>query len=222
MHPLSPIYRYCEYNGVRVNEEIRYCYLPFLPGSDYRPTGATDIPGYEATLCHCLSRLVTRGDHVVVVGGGLGVTTVHAATATGGEGRVTVYEASEARFADLTRAIRFNEVDDRVEAIQGVVGNDVKVYGEKTGKRIFPADLPVCDVLELDCEGAEVTILEEMEILPRNIVVETHGFRGAPTSKVKGLLSDRGYRVTDLGLAEPRLRSVCEDRDIRVLAAERN
>ncbi len=219
--PLSPAYARCVYNGVQVNRTIKYCHLPFEPGSEYRPSGAQDIPDYESSLCKGLSRSVQASDHVVIVGGGLGVTTVHAAWETGVEGRVTVYEASKGHFSDLAKAIRFNDVGDRVEAIQGVVGNNVKVYGEKTGKQISPADLPNCDVLELDCEGAEITILEQMKISPRNILVETHGFRGAPTSKVEDLLRERGYGVTDLGVAEPRLQSVCEDRDIRVLAANK-
>jgi len=150
------------------------------------------------------------------------VTTVHAARAAGSEGHVTVYEASEERFSDLNRAIRFNDVEDRVEAILGIVGDDVEVYGKKGRKLISPTDLPDCDVLELDCEGAELKILREIDISPRNILVETHGFRGAPTSKVEELLRERGYTTTNLGVAEPRLKSVCEDRDIRVLLAERN
>lgn len=146
---------------------------------------------------------------------------MHAARLTGTDGYVTVYEASRERLPDLHTALRLNGVDDRVEAIQGVVGTEVKVYGEKTGRCVPSSDLPDCNVLELDCEGAEVKILEEMNIYPRTILVETHGFRGAPTTTVEGLLRRRGYEVENLGVAEPRLRSACEDRDIYVLAAER-
>jgi hypothetical protein len=47
---------------------------------------------------------------------------------------------------------------------------------------ISPAELPECDILELDGEGAESLILRNMTIRPRVIAVETHGVYGAPTS----------------------------------------
>jgi hypothetical protein len=152
----------------------------------------------------------------------MGVTTVYAARAAGPKGHVTVYEASEDRFFDLKKAIDFNDVDCHVETVHGLVGSEVKVYGESTGQRIRPSNLPDCDVLELDCEGAEQQILSNLGIRPRNILVETHGFRGSPTTEVERLLTDFGYAVTDLGVAEPRVKSLCMERDIHVLLAERS
>jgi len=221
VNPLSPAYARCVYNDVEVNRTIKYCHLPFEPGSEYRPSGAQNIPDYEFALCEGLSRSVNPSDHVVIVGGGLGVTAVHAARMAGAKGQVTVYEASESRFSDLETAIRLNHVDDQVKTVRGVVGTDVKVYGEEASTRIPPSGLPACDVLELDCEGAEMMILKEMNILPRILLVETHGFRGAPTTDVEDLLRGRGYEVENIGVAEPRLQSVCEDRDIYVLVAEK-
>jgi hypothetical protein len=154
---------------------------------------------------------------VVIVGGGFGVTTVHAARLTGSTGHVTVYEASEERFSDLQTAIHLNEVEGRVEAILGVVGEGVKVYGEKTPRETSPEDLPSCDVLELDCEGAETEILQKMKLEPRSILVETHGFRGAPTEEVVTIMEKKGYNVEVIGVAEPRIRNFCIKKDIKVV-----
>jgi hypothetical protein len=82
---------------------------------------------------------------------------------------------------------------------------------------VHPSELPSCDILELDCEGAEIGILRDMTIQPRVIAVETHGFLGAPTSAARELLEARGYHVQDLGWAEPRVLNACVENDIRVL-----
>ena len=82
-----------------------------------------------------------------------------------------------------------------------------------------PEGLPECDLLELDCEGAEVEILTRMKIQPRTILVETHGAQGAPTALSRRVLEDRGYDVSDMGFAEPRFPVLCELEDIRVLWA---
>jgi hypothetical protein len=85
------------------------------------------------------------------------------------------------------------------------------------GAVLAPSELPPCNVLELDCEGAEVEILRELTIQPRVILVETHGLFGAPTDLVASLLKKRGYIVSDRGLAEPREGDYCTKNDIRVL-----
>lgn len=136
---------------------------------------------------------------------------------------MTVYEASDSRFSDLAKAITHNETAGAtIKPVQALVGEKVMVHGTFDGsERVDPASLPDCDVLQLDCEGAEREILDGLKISPRNILVETHGFRGAPTDDVRDQLESRGYQVTDEGVAEPRLAALCEERDIRVLAAER-
>jgi Methyltransferase FkbM domain len=85
------------------------------------------------------------------------------------------------------------------------------------GSVLPPSQLPKCNVLQMDCEGAEVEILREMTIQPRVIVVETHGSYGAPTELVASLLERRGYVVSDRGLAQARFADHCIKYDIRVL-----
>jgi len=179
-----------------------------------------DIPDYEKALCQGLRQSVDEGDHVVIVGGGFGVTTVHATRQTGPNGRVTSFEASKERFSNLEWGIKVNGKEKNVEAAHALVGTKVKVNGEiADANQITPEDLPSCDVLELDCEGAEREILQKMEQRPRAILVETHGFRGAPTQTIREQLVSMEYTVDDLGVAEPRKTEFCLENDIRVLLA---
>jgi hypothetical protein len=87
-----------------------------------------------------------------------------------------------------------------VSVHHAVIAKPIFVYGE-IGPVLTPSQLPSCDVLELDCEGAEADILREMIIHPRVVLVETHGQFGAPTNLIASLLEKRGYVVSDRGLA---------------------
>jgi len=62
-------------------------------------------------------------------------------------------------------------------------------------KVVSAKELKKCNVLEIDCEGAEVDILKELDIKPRVIIVETHPSKGASTKKVSKIMRNRGYRV---------------------------
>ena len=181
----------------------------------WRPSSVEDMPEYESALVAGLREHVRPGDRVVVVGGGVGVTATIAALRTGHAGSVECFEgASEGR-----RTAAVSGVSERLTVHHAVVARSISVYGTEPDHAVVaPAELPECDVLELDCEGAEVDILCEMTIRPRVILVETHGLYGASTSRVFSLLGGMGYRVRELGVAEPRLRSYCEQHDIRVLA----
>jgi hypothetical protein len=57
------------------------------------------------------------------------------------------------------------------------------------GAVLPPSELPPCNVLELDCEGAEVEILREMNIQPRVILVETHDHFSAGNSRERAGLT---------------------------------
>lgn len=85
------------------------------------------------------------------------------------------------------------------------------------GPQLSASQLPPCDVLQMDCEGAEVGLLREMIIQPRVILVETHGVFGAPTKLVASLLEQRGYAVADRRVAEPRIAEHCTKHNVGVL-----
>lgn len=184
----------------------------------WRPHEVEDLPGYEAALLAGIEAHVRPGDRVVVVGGGVGVTAVAAALRAGPQGRVTCFEGGRQGVRLVRETATLNGVEDRVEVRHAVVGRLVSVYGTPPDHAVLaPTALQPCDVLELDCEGAEVDILTEMTIRPRVVLVETHGVRGAPTERVRALLEGLGYGVADAGVAEPRARALCEANDIHVL-----
>ena len=78
-----------------------------------------------------------------------------------------------------------------------IVGEAISVYGapeDLSPRVVTPADLPECDVLALDCEGAEIVILRNLKFRPRAIAVESHGIYGAPSKMVRELLEQAGLR----------------------------
>ena len=177
-----------------------------------------DEPDYEATLVAGLSETIRPGDSVVVVGGGLGVTAVVAALRTGPSGTVQCFEGSKQYVRLVQQTAARNRITN-INVHHAVVAKLILVYGSGSdlGPVLPPSQLPPCDVLQLDCEGAEVEILRELTIQPRVILVETHGVFGAPTELVASLLEKRGYVVSDRGVAEARYTEYCIKTDTRVL-----
>jgi predicted RNA methylase len=158
----------------------------------------TDSPSYEFAEIDALRTYAKRGDTVVIVGAGRGITPTVAATAISSEGRVIAYEASTERVSHAQRTVRHNEVSERVSIYHKIVAKAESVRGEiDTAPTVPPDQLPDCDFLELDCEGAEELILEEMTISPRVISVETHENEGVSHSNVLTLLEHKGYRVVN-------------------------
>lgn len=185
------------------------------------PDSVEDAPGYESALVTGLREHVRVGDRVVVVGGGVGVTATIAALEVGSTGSVQCFEGAGEGVEKVRRTAEINGVSEWLTVHHAVVARSISVYGTEPDHAVVaPAELPECDVLELDCEGAEVDILQGMRIRPRVILVETHGYYGAPTSLISSLLQGLGYRVSDCGVAEPRGRALCEARDIHVLIGE--
>jgi len=137
---------------------------------DFRLGEQTHRPDHKAGFVNAIEECVRDGDRVIDIAAGRGVTAVVAAW-QGAD--VTSYDAS-AEMLDLARqtaAANNAEVNLR----RGLVGEAVSVWGDGTGvSRIPPSELPGCDVLQLDCEGAELSILDGLRQRPRAIIVETH------------------------------------------------
>ncbi|WP_276260736.1 FkbM family methyltransferase [Haloglomus litoreum] len=163
-------------------------------GRDYRSE-------FEAGTSGELRREVRRGDDVVVVGGGRGITTVVGARMTRSDGSVTTFEANSEMLETLRRTVRVNRVANHVTLEHAAVGpiseQAESVFGPGDGERVAPSALPSCDVLELDCEGSEVAVLEGMNCRPRVVIVETHEPLGVPPGDVAPILEARGYEITN-------------------------
>ena len=176
------------YNGVAVRNRVKLFDID------------DEFSEYEEALVASLRNNVQTGNKVCIVGGGLGVTSVVAANQVGTSGHVRVYEASEQQVNIVEDTIKLNQVENRVEVKHAIVGSyfeeSIERYGE-TGHstQIPPSELPECDLLELDCEGAELEILDQMEIQPRKLIIETHGFLNAETDNVIDIIENRGYNI---------------------------
>jgi hypothetical protein len=189
----STIRRYLPYkfgvlNGVAVEHKFRI--LDF----------SNNFGGYEEEICRSIRDNVNSGDSVVIVGGGLGVSSVVAANLVGKNGVIHTFEASDTQYNKIKRTIEINKASDRIELKHSFVSDvneaSVKKYGpSEDATFVAPEDLPHCDVLELDCEGAETNILENMVVRPNTIIVETHGHLGAQNSDVKRILRKIGYEI---------------------------
>lgn len=200
------------YNGVPVRAS--------RVGDSIVPWQETDVDDYEGALLRGIQDHARQDDTVVVVGGGQGVSTVVAANQVEPDGTVVTYEGAVEAVDDILDTLRLNDVRERVTLERATVGEEISLWGDREDGEIVPPDeLPDCDVLVLDCEGAEVTILEEMEIRPRALVVETHGMYDAPKSKVEDRIERLGYDVRDYGVAEERVADFCAENDIYVLTA---
>ncbi|WP_440989039.1 FkbM family methyltransferase [Haloarchaeobius baliensis] len=146
---------------------------------------------YKQGTIDPLRELTRPDDSVVVVGGGHGVTAVVAARQ--GES-VVVYEGGRELAERVRETARLNRVDDRIDVRHAIVAEGKEVYGDETGSTVVsPADLEECDVLELDCEGAEEPILKGMTIRPRVIIVETHPGFGVDPTEIRSLVTGWGY-----------------------------
>lgn len=179
-----------------------------------------DRPNYESGLIAGMEDYIEPGADVVIVGGGWGVTAVKAAEKVGSDGAVTVYEGSAKEVERVRRTIETNGYADIVTVKHAIVGTALNLRGDSGDAMIVnPDDLPQCDVLELDCEGTEIEILEGLAIRPNVILVEAHGLYDASTDEVASILSDRSYSVVANVIADEDLREQCESNDIRVLTA---
>lgn len=189
-------------------------------GDSLIPWQSKDIPGYEDAIIEGLNRFVEVDDTVVIVGGGWGISTVVAANNVDDQGRVITYEGGSETVQNVQNTVDLNNVGERVSIHHAVVGQAISLRDDRSNAgAVSPADLPKCDVLVLDCEGAEIDILSEMVIQPRVIIVETHGMYDAPEARVRDRLAQSGYYIVKSMVAEERLKYTCEKNGIYVLFA---
>jgi hypothetical protein len=101
----------------------------------------------------------------------------------------------------VRETLRLNQIYHRTSVEHAVVGSAIDIYGDLEGARhVHPTDLPACDILELDCEGAEIEILQQLSISPRTIIVETHAHLDAPEADVRAELDRLGYDIVERGI----------------------
>lgn len=177
---------------------------------------AGDRPGYERALVRAIRRTVSPGDRVVHVGGGFGVAAVESARAS--EDGVVVFEGAREWAEKVRETASMNGVGDVIDVRHDIVTEEANLKSDPGDARsVPPADLPHCDVLVLDCEGAESTILEAIPFRPNHVVVETHGWLGSPTDAIHARLQASGYDV----VANYPAHAIPDRRDQYVLVGTR-
>lgn len=158
-----------------------------------------DVPGvdeYKKINSSLIREHVGGQDTVGIIGGGIGVSTVVASEAAE-DGKVVSYEASERRCEILKETVRANAAEN-VDVRNAIVGPAIDVAGKNNNADQIGADeLREFDVIEMDCEGAEVQILGELSRKPSCIIVETHPNKGAATATIEDLLEDKGYVIVE-------------------------
>jgi hypothetical protein len=175
-----------------------------------------DWPDWEKSLCGGIRDVVDDGNRVLVIGGGHGVSTVHAAQAAGQDGSVIAYEAVGELVALISDTVERNITPAEVEIKHAAVGDvsdwSAATHGRADSETVRPVDLPASDVAVLDCEGAEQEILPELLGRIDRIVVETHGFLGSTTEDIRSALEDARYEVSVQGAEDV-------EKDVYILSA---
>lgn len=154
----------------------------------------TTSPRWEERLRTATEDVLEAGDHIVIVGGGVGTTAVHAANVVGRGGSVTVFEANGDNARSVELAAEWSDVADLVTVKNAVVGPPIDIWGPyDEAARLDGSDLPQCNVLQLDAEGSELAVLDDLTIRPRAIVVEYHPFADVEYDDIRIRLEKLGY-----------------------------
>jgi hypothetical protein len=160
-------------------------------GHDYR-VGYTDDDLWDFKV---IKEYAKAGDHVLVIGGGNGISTVIAAEVVGDEGRVTVYEGAEEYVNIIKQTLKENG-STGVSVHHAIVGEAKFLYSESGNASIVePSELPKADVVQMNCEGAESDILPNLSIRPNILHVQVHECYGSDLMAIKSRLEDMNYVI---------------------------
>lgn len=159
-------------------------------------TDRTRYIDYKPVVRDFIDEYIEGGDHVIDIASGRGVFAVLAARKGA---TVDSYEAAIEMVVLSRETVRLNAADDAIAIHHARIGKAVDLYGRLAGApRLTGSDLPTADVLILDVEGAELSVLAELEELPGTVIVETHPTLGAPTYAVSKALGGAGYEITSI------------------------
>jgi hypothetical protein len=122
-------------------------------------------PEIEEGVVSAHEKFTEQGDTVVIVGGGDGVTAVRAGKIVGESGKIYIYEGGKGAISKIDSVLNLNGTREITSIHHSVVGEEINVYGgsTKSADITSASELPNCDVLELDCEGAEVEVLKALK-----------------------------------------------------------
>lgn len=190
---ITPTKRNAVWNGVEVPPAVAPKHRLI---DDYVSIIETDYKKSEGGEVKSHKEFTQEGDKVVIIGGGRGVTTVHAVQESEPGGDVIVYEPSRKHKEIIQKVTELNGVESSCEVRNMLVGPDIEVFDHSSSyEKVEPSELPQCDVLEMDCEGAELEIIRNMTISPRIIILEVHPQRYEYAPEAVNELIEMGYDI---------------------------
>jgi hypothetical protein len=198
--------RWGSYNGIEA--PTARIFEDFLDLSDLNKSS------YEKGMISALENYAEPGDELTIIGGGLGITAVKASEILNPED-ITIYEGSADYHNRILKTLDYHDLSE-IKVINSIVETDENLFGQKGGsQKISASEIEECDVLEIDVEGAEIPILENLEIRPRVIIVESHGVFDSPTKEVKEVVEDLGYGIVDVREAEKDEK--IQEQDVKII-----
>lgn len=132
---------------------------------------------FEAGVYLSHLRVTKPNDRILAIGLGSGTTLIPMVKLMNNlqGGFYRCIEASESQINIAKKNIELNNIDiSKFEIVNAFAGSEVYgSYGESSKKNIDINNYDF-DVLEMDCEGSELSILQSLTKRPRNIIVELH------------------------------------------------
>lgn len=195
-HIILPVRRNAILNDVQVPPSIM---RPRLYFDEHLPFYAIpDNKLKENGIVTAHKEYTESDDDVVIIAGGMGVSTVRAAREAS-DGELEVFEGGSEQAKAVKDVVDLHELEDRVTVHHAIVGEKIDVYGAgqtDSAKQITYDSIPDCDVLELDCEGSELEILRNLSISPRVIIVELHPYKaGEHLTAIFEAIDEAGYQI---------------------------
>lgn len=140
-----------------------------------------------------------ENDIIAAVGLGSGISLIHNCAKPRSKKSFIGIDGSLEQIEIAKANAKLNGIDfSKFEIIEGYVGNPTNLYGEDNQKSSKVIDLNKMkfDVLELDCEGSEIEILQNLSVRPKHIIVEMHPmFRDIKVCKFLEDMKNRGYNL---------------------------
>lgn len=205
--PFMPRKDFRLFNGVKVEENMLF--------EETLDLTQQNIENFEEKNIEAIQEYLKKDEDITIIGGGYGVTAKYAHQITeDGNGIVKVIEASKSQIEKMQDVKKWNDLD--IELIHGLVGKEVNIYGEKGQPERIDINEIDSEVIQMDIEGSECSVLEEMTDGPPKIIIESHGSEGCSSENVENKLKDLDYDTEILGPERDEQRFVEEDVQIIV------
>lgn len=116
-----------------------------------------------------------------------------------------MFEGGAEEVAKTRDASKINDVDELITVHHAIVSNDYSLRSSGGGADIvLPTELPECDTLAIDADGAELPILEQITLRPEKLIIEHHAVPDGDEfiieyqpERVRSLIQDLGYETVE-------------------------